>query len=96
MPGYFAIYALGFGTGQHVLRDTLSPAASHHTDSGVVETRAEHVRSRMEKRRSESAMELFGYSIAWWVLLMAVRPAGEQVSRRMVRAPSRCWYGALD
>jgi len=83
LPGYLAIYTLGLGIGQHILRDP----ATDGSKRGVSETAEEHLRSRMDKRRTESAMELFGYSVGWWVLLTGLRLAGQQVSRRMVRFP---------
>jgi len=85
LPGYLAIYALGLGIGRHILRD----ATADGTKRGVSETAEEHLRSRMDKRRTESAMELFGYSVGWWMLLIALRLAGQQVSRRMVSLSDR-------
>ena len=85
LPGYLAIYALGLGIGRHILRD----ATADGTKRGVSETAEEHLRSRMDKRRTESAMELFGYSVGWWMLLIALRLAGQQVSRRMVSSFDR-------
>lgn len=84
MSGYFAIYGLGLGIGQHILR---SAADNQNKDSAQSSTghTADHTRMRMEKRRTECALELFGYSVGWWVLLVALRLSGQQVSRRMVR-----------
>lgn len=41
-------------------------------------------RDRYERRRTELALELFGYGIAWWAVLIGLRLCGLPVSRRLV------------
>ena len=84
LPGYLAIYLLGLATGQHVLRGLEKRHVEHVRTS---ETEQEHAKTRSEKRRTELALELFGYAVGWWVLLGSWRVLGGEVSRRMV---SRC------
>lgn len=93
LPGYAAIYLLGLSTGQHVLRSSVDPHSATKTDARVGENAQEHAVSRAEKRRTELAMELFGYSVGWWTLVIGWTAFGGKVSRRMVRlSPSlRCY-----
>jgi phosphatidylinositol glycan class W len=42
-----------------------------------------------EKRKTELALELLGYSVAWWTGLAVLRFTGFEVSRRMVRTCMR-------
>lgn len=82
LPGYLAIYALGLGIGQHILKNPFEGPTEEHAH--VTTSKEEYRHMKVDKRRSECAMELFGYSVAWWVLLFALRMAEYQVSRRMV------------
>lgn len=96
LPGYLAIYLLGLATGQHILRASamstfersVALTASAESQTSVMSQAAnmtEGPEERYKRRRTELALELFGYAVAWWAALLAVRLAGLPVSRRMVR-----------
>lgn len=78
LPGYLAIYILGLASGEHILRST-SPIRGRHND--------EDDKRHHEKPRTELALELFSYSVAWWVALAVWRLMGGEVSRRLVSCP---------
>ena len=84
LPGYLAIYLLGLSAGEHVLRS----ASPVKTKASSTESAEEHSRRHAEKRRTELALELFGYAIAWWSALGMCRMLGGKVSRRLVSEPS--------
>jgi phosphatidylinositol glycan class W len=69
-PGYLSIYFIGISTGQHIL-----PALRTRVRSSITSE---------ARRQAELALVLFGYAVAWWVVVLAVLGAGGQVSRRMV------------
>ncbi|WVQ84419.1 hypothetical protein IAT38_006571 [Cryptococcus sp. DSM 104549] len=92
LPGYLAIFLIGVSTGEHVLRLTLPPA----TRKPVTETQEEHERSHYDRRRTDLALELFGYGVAWWSLLGASRLVGGEVSRRMANTPYVLWVAAYN
>jgi phosphatidylinositol glycan class W len=99
LPGYTAIYLLGLATGQHILRSASSPAAPTPNDSWnlvVPRDKEQLAGDRVQKRRTELALELFGYSVAWWSALGLCRLVGMGVSRRLVSGVSSllihfCW-----
>lgn len=69
-PGYLAIFFVGISTGQHIL-----PSSRQRTRVSVTSE---------ARRQAELALVLFGYSVAWWVVVLGMLGAGAQVSRRMV------------
>lgn len=78
--GYLAIYCFGLATGEHILRAT----APFKPSNSVTETYEQQARSHYDKRRTELALELFGYSFGWWIATLVARLIGMQVSRRLV------------
>lgn len=84
LPGYTAIYLLGLATGQHILRAT----ALGRLEKSVGRTPVEQAEERYRKRRTELALELFGYAVAWWTVLALCRVGGMGVSRRLVSTAS--------
>ena len=75
LPGYLAIYILGLATGEHIIRSAKPVNAKQTADD------ASHHR---EKRRTELALELFSYGVAWWAALAVWTLWGGEVSRRLV------------
>jgi phosphatidylinositol glycan class W len=67
-------------TGQHILRAT----ALGRLEKVSGKSSAEQAEERYRKRRTELALELFGYAVAWWAMLAVCRVGGMGVSRRLV------------
>lgn len=75
LPGYFAIYALGLATGEHIIRSA-EPTKGKQSDV--------EIKRLQEKSRTDLALELFGYGVAWWAALAVWRYSGGAMSRRLV------------
>lgn len=83
LPGYLAIYLLGLATGEHLLR-AVSLSRTNKIPGKIA---AEQAEEKYQKRRTKLALELVGYSVAWWTVLAACRLGGMGVSRRLVSYP---------
>lgn len=94
LPGYLTIYLLGLATGQLVLRvkslgtleSVTGPIRSAQLSSdGPGRSSGQGTDAeRYARRRSELALELSGYAIAYWSALAVAKWGGMEVSRRMV------------
>lgn len=98
LPGYLAIFLLGLGVGEHVLRSN-TPKSGYESDE---DEDAERISERAAKRNTELALELAGYAAASWTALGFAYLLGLGVSRRFVSyvqdqlTAGQCFLCALD